>query len=178
MKVKIGNYPTKGNRRKTDIQIDEFDTWSLDHTLANIIYPALIQLKQTKNGIPNEFVAVGGEDWTDQESFDFYKESHNDAFNEGVKKWDETLDKMIWAFHQICFDDYGELYHHGTPKFSWEKSNVQINNPVTGKLDDTFQMTDNNPEEHWYDSVGHMLHEERIREGLELFGKYYRALWD
>ena len=37
MKVKIGPYPKKGNRRKINVQIDKFDTWSFDHTLANII---------------------------------------------------------------------------------------------------------------------------------------------
>ena len=44
----------------SNVQIDRFDTWSTDHTLATIIYPALIQLKQTKQGIPSDFVDVGG----------------------------------------------------------------------------------------------------------------------
>jgi hypothetical protein len=39
-------------------------------------------------------------------------------------------------------------------------------------------MVDENPGEHWYDIVGHQLHEERIQEGLELFGKHLRDLWD
>jgi hypothetical protein len=39
-------------------------------------------------------------------------------------------------------------------------------------------MVDKNPDEHWYDHIGHQLHEARIQEGLELFGKYYRNLWD
>jgi hypothetical protein len=39
-------------------------------------------------------------------------------------------------------------------------------------------MVDKNPGAHWYDAEGHLLHEERIQEGLELFGKYYRSLWD
>ncbi len=41
MKINIGNYPRKGNRRKINVQIDRFDTWSTDHTLATIIYPAV-----------------------------------------------------------------------------------------------------------------------------------------
>jgi hypothetical protein len=39
-------------------------------------------------------------------------------------------------------------------------------------------MVDKNPDAHWYDSEGHTLHEDRIQEGLDLFGKYFRALWD
>ncbi len=50
MKVKVGKYP-KNNRRKINVEIDYYDTWSLDHTLAMIIYPALLQLKATKHGI-------------------------------------------------------------------------------------------------------------------------------
>ena len=44
MKVAIGRFPKKGNRRKINVEIDNFDTWGLDHTLATIIYPALLQL--------------------------------------------------------------------------------------------------------------------------------------
>jgi hypothetical protein len=61
---------------------------------------------------------------------------------------------------------------------SWEKSDKQWPNPITGKMEGTYEMVDNNPGEHWYDSVGHRLHEERIQEGLELFGKHFRSLWD
>jgi hypothetical protein len=178
MKVKIGPYPKKSDRRKIDINIDNYDTWSLDHTLAQIIYPALLQLKATKHGVPHNFSTVGGEDWSDQDSFDFYKEDTNELFDQRVKEWDETLDKMIWAFQQLAFDNYEEQYYHGKAEYDFVKSDKQYPNPITGKLEDTFQMVDKNPDEHWYDSEGHLLHEQRIQEGLELFGKYYRSLWD
>jgi hypothetical protein len=45
-------------------------------------------------------------------------------------------------------------------------------------MEDTFQMVDKNPESHWTDFNGMRLHQERIQEGLELFGKYYQNLWD
>ncbi len=177
MKVKLNNYPKVGSR-KADVQIDRFDSWNLDGTLAIIILPLLIQLKYSKQGVPNDFADVGGASWEAQESFDFYKESHNDAFEEGCKRWEEVLDKMIWSFQQIALEDYDEKYHHGDAKFDWIKTNKQFPNPITGKLEDTFQMVDKNPDDHWYDVVGHLEHEKRIQEGLELFGKYYRNLWD
>ena len=49
MKIKIGNYPTHRwyhnflyklgikNEPKVSVHIDDFDTWSMDHTLAYII---------------------------------------------------------------------------------------------------------------------------------------------
>jgi hypothetical protein len=35
------------------VHIDRYDTWSMDHTLADIILPMLKQLKETKHGSPN-----------------------------------------------------------------------------------------------------------------------------
>jgi len=177
MKVKIGNFPKKGSQ-KIDVQIDRWDTWNMDSTLAKIIYPMLIQLKAEKHGVPNDFVDVGGEDFVDQMPFDFYRESHDAAWTEGAKRWDETLDKMIWSFEQLACKDYDAQYHHGRAEFDWIKTSKLYPNPVTGKMEPTYQMVDKNPEEHWYDFVGHMKHEERIQDGLELFGKYYRNLWD
>ena len=66
MKVNLGKYP-KISSRRVSVEIERFDTYSLDHTLAHIILPALLQLKATKHGIPHEFVAdVGGADYDSQ----------------------------------------------------------------------------------------------------------------
>ena len=178
MKIKIGKFPKKGNRRKINVQIDAWDTWSMDHTLALIVYPMLLQLKATKHGVPSNFCEVGGEDYVDQDSFDFYKETYNDSFNEKVKLWDEVLDKMIWAFKQIAFEDYEAKYHHGKSEWDFVESDHTFPNPITGKLEPTYQMVDRDPNSHWFDIDGQMLHEEKIQEGLDLFGKYYRNLWD
>jgi hypothetical protein len=167
MKISIGKFPKNG-RRKINIQIDPYDTWNLDHTMAMIIYPALLQLKATKHGIPSDFAHVGGENWQQQQSFDFYSETVNECFDIGVGKWNKALDKMIWSFQQLTLDNYDDQYHHGEMKISWTKAD-----PLG-----MTEMIDENPNEHWYDHVGHMLHEERIQEGLDLFGKYYRNLWD
>ena len=178
MKIKINKYPKGSGDRKLSIEIENFDTWNLDHTLALIILPALLQLKATKHGIPHEFADVGGENYIDQESFDFYKDSHDWAFDEGVKRWEEALDKMIWSFQQLAIEDYEEKYRHGKGEYDFVESDRQYPNPVTGKMEKTYQMVDKNPGEHWFDFAGQTLHEERIQEGLELFGKYYRHLWD
>ena len=179
MKINIGKYPKKSSRRKIKVKIDNFDTWSLDHTLATIIYPALLQLKATKHGVPSEFVNdVGGTSWEEQDSFDFYKETHDEYWEIGSKRWDEALDKIIWSFEQIASKNYDDKYHHGRGEYDWVETDRTFPNPVTGKIEPTYQMVDKNPDEHWYDHVGQMKHEERIQEGLDLFGKYFRALWD
>ena len=179
MKVNIRKYNKGNTARKVDVKVENFDTWSLDHTLASIILPALIQLKHTKQGVPSEFTDRIGGDFDSNLVFDFIKEDENEVFNQLCDKWDEVLDKMIWSFLQLSIeDDYDHQYHHGKMDFEWIKSEHTYTDPITGKTEKTYQMKDKNPGSHWYDSVGQNLHEERINEGLELFGKYYRSLWD
>lgn len=178
MKVDIGKYPRGSGDRKINVEIEKFDTWSLDHTLALIILPALLQLKEVKHGVPSEFAEHGGEDYHNQQSFEFYSEVNDWAFEERIKAWDEVLDKMIWSFEQLVTDDYGDQYHHGKMDMDWVESDKTFPNPVTGVVEPTYQMVDKDPDSHWFDAEGHKLHEDRIQEGLELFGKYYRSLWD
>jgi len=80
-------------KRKTQIHIDPWDTWSMDHTLAPIILPMLKQLKATKHGAP--FV-----DMPDRpEHLQCYKEPEDyntDKFH--FQAWDWVMDEMIYAF--------------------------------------------------------------------------------
>lgn len=178
MKVNIKAWSKSKQNRKIKIEIENHDTWSLDHTLAKIIYPALLQLKSEMHGVPSEFGDVGGASYENQQSFDFYTETHDEAWNKGITRWNDILDKMIWSFQQLSEDNYDSMYHHGNADYDWVKTDKLYPNITTGKMEPTYQMVDKNPNDHWYDFVGHQLHEERIQEGLELFGKYYRSLWD
>ena len=177
MKAYLGPY-RKNDSKKVEVRIDKYDTWNLDRSLAFIILPALLQLKATKMGVPAEFADAGGANYDPQDSFDFYKEDHDWAFDQKCKEWEIILDKMIWSFLQIVTDDWEEKYHYGKPEYTWVKTDEKFYNPVNGQPEETFQMVDKNPGEHWTDFAGMRLHQERIQEGLELFGKYYQHLWD
>lgn len=179
MKVNIRKYNKGNTARKVDVKVEDFDTWSLDHTLASIILPALIQLKHTKHGVPGEFTERIGGDFDRNLVFDFIKEDDSEVFDQLCDRWDEVLDKMIWSFLQLSIeDDYDHQYHHGKIDFEWIESEHTYTDPITGKTEKTFSMKDKNPGSHWYDSIGQELHDRRIQEGLELFGKYFRSLWD
>jgi hypothetical protein len=177
MKVKIGKYQNN-DRKKVDIHIDKYDSWNASHTMAYVILPILLQLRDTANSIPASFGDNGMEGIDGQMTFVFYQTSHNEAFDQCVKNWEEVLNKMIWSFQQLVHDDYDELYHHGTAQYSWRETDETYLDPITKKLEKTYEMIDTNPNEHWYDIEGHRLHEQRIQEGLELFGKYFTNLWD
>ena len=104
MKINIGE-PKKDKSADT-IHIDNFDCWSLDYTLARIIHPALIRLKETKHGYPElwEDGMVTHHNWDRQLHFDFIDEDIETNYL--IDKWNGVLDKMIYSFGKIMEDDY------------------------------------------------------------------------
>jgi len=137
MKVNIGPFNPNHNRRKIKVHVDYFDTFSLDHTLSVIILPCLIQLKNSQQGIP---ILNKSDTDPNQMSFDFEEDVESLYYEKNTEAWNEIMDKIIWSFQQLAFDNENNLL----------------------KLE----------------SDARLLYEERIQEGLDLFGKYYRALWD
>lgn len=61
------------------------ECWNLDETLAALILPRLIYYRDNHYGAPNCLF--------EYDEFDHIKEE------DGFKKWNEILDKMIWAFY-------------------------------------------------------------------------------
>ena len=84
MKIKIGPYR---KNRAFNIHIDDFDVWSLDHTLACIIHPALIRLKETKHGYPElwEDGMVTHHNYDRQLHFDFIDEGYSKELTLDIK---------------------------------------------------------------------------------------------
>ena len=98
-------------KRTVKIHIDEYDTWSMDHTLSMIIHPMLIQLKATKHGsghvddedVPEELRSTSAPELTkDQQDC-----GHTD--DNFHKRWDWVLDEMIFA-HASQFNDWEDDY--------------------------------------------------------------------
>ena len=104
MKINIGE--PKEDKSADTIHIDNFDCWSLDYTLARIIHPALIRLKETKHGYPElwEDGMVTHHNWDRQLHFDFIDEDIETNYL--IDKWNGVLDKMIYSFGKIMEDDY------------------------------------------------------------------------
>ena len=132
MKIKIGPYPNHrfyhnwlykwfgySPKQKTRIKIHNYDTWSMDHTLANIVLPMLRQLKETKHGSPfvdDEDVPVALRSTNAPP-----KENDYDTDGNHHKRWDWVLDEMIWAFEQKCRDDWMEDYYYN----KWDQEGVK-----------------------------------------------------
>lgn len=159
MKVYIGNWPKNpAKERKVNIRIDKWDTWNVDNTLSLIIEPMLKQFKATKGGHP----CVGND------------------IPEGCKTcscqkdWDIILDKMIFAFESLN-NDYEDQYYSGKIDIVWTPIDAKGNETPDGE----YRRMDKGPNDtHKFDVEGWKNHEARIQEGLELFGKHFRNLWD
>jgi hypothetical protein len=134
MKVKIGPYPNHrfyhnwlynwfgySPKQKTRIKIHNYDTWSMDHTLAPIILPMLVQLKATKHGAPMvDMKDVPRELRATKKQLDAYGKN-GDSDPKFFERWDWILDEMIWAFEQKCRDDWMEDYYYN----KWDQEGVK-----------------------------------------------------
>jgi len=170
MKIHIGPYSKTDKPRKVDIRIDTYDTWSMDHTLAMIIHPMLIQLKATKHGaprvdnedVPEELKSTSAPPLT-QEEIDC---GSIDSFH--FNRWDWVLDEMIWAFAQVLDEDVESQFHTGEHDFDFVE--------VEGSEFSEIKYGPNHT--HVFDREGYDVWAERKQNGFRLFGKYFQNLWD
>jgi hypothetical protein len=157
------------------VKIDRWDTWSMDSTLTPIILPMLKQLKKDKHGAPN----------TDDEDVPANLRSTTKAAQKAKKetwdtdgnhfaRWDWILDEMIWAFQELVDDTWEEQYFSGKSDIVWVPSKEL---DAKGKPL-TYEMKKGPGDTRKYDKKGYAKHSARIDNGIRLFGKYFRSLWD
>ncbi len=142
------------------------DTFSLDNTLSPIICEGLKKFKEVLSERDSEGKCYGTP-WSCYEAVgakpDYWDEEQD---NEAVELWFSILDKMIYAFEDASpeIDDYDfridmnktEDYSEDNRRYTMEVVNQEEYDRYKNDL---------------------MLHEEKVREGLELFSKYYKDLW-
>ena len=166
-------------KRRVNVRIDPWDTWSMDHTLAEIVLPMLVQLKQTKHGAP----AVDQEDVPENlrpgklELEQYQKDGTTDALF--FKRWDWVLDEIIWAFSEHVKDyEEGEgKFHTGTHDTVFTPIDAEGNE--VAKDDAKWFRMDRGPNDtSHFDKEGYEAWLDRKQNGFRLFGKYYNALWD
>ena len=112
--VAICKYIDSKRARKIQVRIDNYDTWSMDHTLAHIVTPMLKQLKEKTHGAP----------YTDDEDVPEHlrksaappTENDWDTDENFFKRWEWIIDEMIFAFESKLNDDWD----HG----EWEDRRV------------------------------------------------------
>ena len=166
-------------KRKLKVHIDNYDVWSADHTLAMIIHPVLVKLKQCKQGSPN----VDDEDVPDhlKSTAAGPKENEWDTDDNHFDRWDYVLDEMIWAFEQHTYEDCNDnqFYHNSDQLEMTFKDTGDENLDRKGMKSIEFNdQKDPTKPPYWVDEEGKKAHYERIANGRRLFAKYYQGLWD
>jgi hypothetical protein len=176
--TKVCQWVDSKKKRKVKIRIDKYDTWSMDHTLAMIVLPMLKKLREEKHGsamvdledVPESMRLISHDEWDAQLCFDFYNDPDLQKIQCDVHdRWNWVMDEMIWTFEQILDDDWEDQYWITYPEMDFTKQPdvegkefVPVRWKVEGECD-------------W---EGRKKHQERIDNGLRLFGKYYQGLWD
>jgi hypothetical protein len=162
MKIKIGKYPRNGKQRKS-IHIDPWDTWNMDHTLADIILPMLRQLRKTQHGAP----CTDDEDVPENLRSTAAKPKKNewDTDSNHFKRWDWIMKEMIWTFNEHAKDR--------DPNFYIKKPKYKRVKKEGSEFDELVVVS---PGE--FDYAKSKAYWERKKNGFRLFGKYYQNLWD
>jgi hypothetical protein len=175
--------------RKIKIKIHDYDTWSMDATLAPIILPMLKQLNKTKHGAP----------WTNDEDVPEElrstaappKENEYDTDVNHFLRWDWIIGEMIWAFEQLVDEDNDDQFCSGESDIMWQaidKNDQNIDEPhkmgerpAILKDNDAvvgYKLVDGPNHTYACDYEKMKAHHDRIDNGLRLFGVHFRALWD
>lgn len=178
--AKLCLYVYNKRERKIRVHIDDYDVWNMNDTLSLIILPMLKKLKECKHGsghieledVPEELRYTETEDYDAQLTFDFYND--NDTSKQKLMcnihtRYDWVLDEMIWTFEQLCDEDCED-------KFWLERGEIDLEKypeddgktlvPIRWKKKSVI------------DYEGLKTHQDRIQNGLRLFGVYYQTLWD
>lgn len=152
-------------QRTIKVEIDPWDTWNMDHTLALIVLPMLRQLKEKQHGagsvddkdVPKELRSTSAEP----------KENEWDTDSNHFARWEWVMDEMIFAFNSKVDDSWENQFQSGEHDIQWKKLENGHSQMIKGPKD-TFDI----------DMKGRLAYEKRISNGFTLFGKYYQNLWD
>ena len=139
------------------------DVYDLQIRIAKFIVPRLIYFKNIgKKGVPFNFVPANYSDLSEEEM--------EIADQKAIKEWNETLDKMIFAFDYIINEEK-YIKMPDVSKF-YGSDDEWLRSLGTDR--------EKNPEEEkmWYDYFEKCKElQKRHKEGMNLFAEHYENLW-
>jgi hypothetical protein len=114
MKVYIGPYRRNNQQREIKIRIDEYDTVSLDHTLALIIEPSIEQFIENKKGypvidqndVPKELRYSETDYYYQYDLFTTPTVLEKLYFERRELQWEYILNKIHKAFYELTENDF------------------------------------------------------------------------
>lgn len=163
--VKLCEWIDSKRKRTIKVKVDDFDLWNVDSTLAYIIHPVLVKLKETKHGSPY----VDDEDVPENLRSTAVAPANDGETDDNFhKRWDYVLDEMIFAFKNVN-EDWEDQFWKRNPKIDFKKyPEDEGQDSVPVRFIDHGEL----------DREGRNKFEERMQNGFRLFSKYFCALWD
>lgn len=153
MQITTTTYKWRASR--SIIKGHDGDGQDLDLTLAPIILSGLLQYRKVfqerQSMVPDAFLKDLGFTFVSpcQEKFEFAEQAEDLAMQLAGKEWFECVNKMIWAFSHIIINEGPRI-----------------------------QKIDNQADSEYYQDIAYdIVVHQRVQEGLEMFGKYYRNFW-
>ena len=141
------------------------DLWDLPTCLGPVIAEAINQFKKLITDETSFTSVPNGVSDTKGLSFDT-----EEGFQEARDEWLGILDKMIYAFEDSAPDILG---------YNFEFVPGEGHGDVADKHGSIkWVMEPDNPERYNSYKEDCKIHQQKVREGLELFSKYYHSLWD
>lgn len=158
------------NKRKRviKVKIEDFDVWNADNTLAYIIHPVLVKIRNEKQGTPN----VDDEDVPEHIRSTASKQPKENEWDSDEffrDRWDYVLGEMIYAFECELDDEWEEQFYSGEIDY--------IHVPDTHNGMKVYRMEHGPNHTFKVDTVAEKRAWARRDEGRRLFAKYYHSLW-
>ena len=143
------NWVSFHHKRRVKVRIDPWDTWGMCETLVPIILPMLKQIKGAKQGAPHVDLKDVPKELHGKKLTKKQKDN-GEVDDKHFERWNWVLDEMIWAFSKLSEDDWEEEFYGKWVDGCYVKPNEKGRQQVSARIDN----------------------------GLLLFGKYFRCLWD
>ena len=153
---------------KVRVRVDDYDAWNADNTLAHIILPVLIKVRDSKYGTP----LVDDEDVPENirsTAATKQKEHEWDTDEFLEARWQYAIGEMIYAFECAINDEWDDQFYSG------ETDYTRVPEEIGGE---TYYALKEGPNHTFkVDSDGMNAAWIRRNNALRLFGKYYHSLW-
>jgi hypothetical protein len=165
--------------RKEKIKLHHYDSWNADHTLALIIVPLLKQLRDKSQSYAMVDFKDVPKNLRPSKEENEHLEKTGEMDSNGEARWHYVLNEMIFAFECLADDSWEDQFFTGNTEILWTPVDVN-SNEVSDDYDGIkYYRMDRGPNDtSHFDKKGFDKYNKRINNGLKLFGKYYRALWD
>lgn len=138
------------------------ESWDFHRWHSKMVVPRLKYLRDNLQGAPSTMFP---DDYDHKNEWKMDKKDREIAFERAKNRWYDTITKIIWAFEHcddlidpIKPDDYDARY---------KMQRLKDGGLVFDSMDD--RELDYTPQKE---------HDKKVDEGLELFAKYYKNLWD